>query len=32
MPQNIAAFALGLQSTYEEEHVAFGLLSLANFT
>jgi hypothetical protein len=29
---NIAAFVLGLQSTYEGEHEAFGLMSLANFT
>jgi hypothetical protein len=29
---NIAAFVLGLESAYEGEHEAFGLLSLANFT
>jgi hypothetical protein len=29
---NIASFVLGLYSTCEREHVAFGLLSLANFT
>jgi hypothetical protein len=28
----IAAFVLGLYSTYDREHVSFGLLSLANFT
>jgi hypothetical protein len=32
MSHNITAFVLGLQSTYEGEHVTFGLLSLANFT
>jgi hypothetical protein len=32
MSHNIAAFVLGLQSAYEGEHAAFGLLSLANFT
>jgi hypothetical protein len=31
MSNNITAFVLGLQSAYEEEHVIFGLLSLANF-
>jgi hypothetical protein len=29
---NIAVSVLGLYSTYETEHVAFGLLSLDNFT
>jgi hypothetical protein len=29
---NIAVFILGLYSTFEKEHAAFGLLSLANFT
>jgi hypothetical protein len=29
---NIAAFVLGLYSTYEREHVAFGLLNQAKFT
>jgi hypothetical protein len=29
---NIAAFVLGVYSTYEREHAAFGFLSLANFT
>jgi hypothetical protein len=28
---DIAAFVLDLYFTYEREHVAFGLLSLANF-
>jgi hypothetical protein len=28
---NIVVFVLGLHSTYETEHVDFGLLSLANF-
>jgi hypothetical protein len=32
MSHNITAFVLGLLSAYEGEHVAFGLLSLANFT
>jgi hypothetical protein len=32
MSNNITAFVLGLQSAYEEEHVIFGILSLANFT
>jgi hypothetical protein len=32
MFHNIAAFILGLYSTYERELVAFGLLILANFT
>jgi hypothetical protein len=32
MSHNIAAFVLGLQSAYEGEHTAFGLLNLANFT
>jgi hypothetical protein len=32
MAHNITAFALGLQSAHEGEHVAFGLLNLANFT
>jgi hypothetical protein len=31
MPNNITAFVLGLKSTYEGEHMIFGLLSLANF-
>jgi hypothetical protein len=29
---SIAVFVLGLYSTYEGEHAAFGLLSLTNFT
>jgi hypothetical protein len=29
---NSAVFVLGLYSTYGTEHVAFGLLSLANLT
>jgi hypothetical protein len=29
---NIAVFALDLESTYEEEHMIFGLLNLANLT
>jgi hypothetical protein len=28
----IAVFVLGLHSTYERKHVAFGLLRLANVT
>jgi hypothetical protein len=28
----LLVFVLGLYSIYEKEHVAFGLLSLANFT
>jgi hypothetical protein len=28
---NIAAFALDLKSTYDREHMIFGLLSLASF-
>jgi hypothetical protein len=28
---NISAFVLGLYSTYERKHVAFGVLDLANF-
>jgi hypothetical protein len=31
MSNNITAFILGLKSAYEEEHMIFGLLSLANF-
>jgi hypothetical protein len=31
MSNNITAFVLGLKSTYEGEHVIFGLLSLADF-
>jgi hypothetical protein len=29
---NISAFALDLESAYEEEHMIFGLLNLANLT
>jgi hypothetical protein len=29
---HIAAFALDLKSAYEEEHMIFGLLSLADLT
>jgi hypothetical protein len=29
---NIVAFALDLKSTYEGEHMIFGLLSLANLS
>jgi hypothetical protein len=29
---NIAVFVLGLYSTYERKHAAFGLLNLTNFT
>jgi hypothetical protein len=29
---NIAVFALDLKSTYEGEHMIFGLLSLANLS
>jgi hypothetical protein len=31
MSNNITAIVLGLKSTYEGEHMIFGLLSLANF-
>jgi hypothetical protein len=31
MSNNITAFVLDLQSTYEGEHTIFGLLRLANF-
>jgi hypothetical protein len=31
MSNNITAFVLGLEATYEGEHGTFGLLSLANF-
>jgi hypothetical protein len=32
MSENITAAVLGLKFAYEEEHVFFGLLNLANFT